>query len=106
MATRELPTFPSNLDHKYSVVLDGETITVEWHYNARASRWTIHLFDVEGTAIRHGIRLVTGIDLLQRITIATVPPGELTILDSTGADTEPDADTLGSECLLRYVEAA
>lgn len=106
MAVRDLPTFPSNLDHRYNCVLDGETVIIEWHYNARAGRWTVHLFDVLGEPIRHGIRLVVGIDLLQRVTIDTCPPGTLEIVDTTGADTEPDANTLGEECKVRYTEAA
>ena len=105
MATRELPTFPSNLDHRYNVQLDGLTITFEWHYNRRADRWSIHLFDVDNIPIRHGVRLVTGIDLLQRVALATKPPGTLIVVDTTGADTEPDSDTLGNEARLRYAEA-
>jgi len=106
MATRELPVFPDNLDHRYSVVLDGETFILEWHYNARANRWNLHLADVNGNSIRYGMRLVVGTDLLQRIALASCPPGTLTVVDSTGADTEPDSDTLGNECKVRYVEDA
>ncbi|KPK36969.1 MAG: hypothetical protein AMJ69_12790 [Gammaproteobacteria bacterium SG8_47] len=106
MATRELPVFQDNLDHRYSVVLDGETYILDWHYNARAHRWNLHLADVNGNSIRYGMRLVVGTDLLQRIALASCPPGTLTVVDSTGADTEPDSDTLGNECKVRYVEGA
>jgi len=105
MATRRLPTFAANLDHKYNLVLDGETFTLEWHYNARADRWTVHLFDAAGNAVRHGVRLVNYTDLLRRVALATKPPGSLDMVDTTGAETEPTAATLGSQTQLRYVEA-
>ena len=40
MATLNLPTFPANPDHKYNIVLDGVTVILEFHYNARADRWS------------------------------------------------------------------
>lgn len=106
MATFKLPIFVDNLDHKYNIVLDGETFTVEFHYNARADRWTIHVFDVEDVAVRHGVRLVEGIDLLQRVALATKPQGTLKIVDTTGLDTEPNSVTLGAQSQLRYIEAS
>lgn len=106
MAVRQLPLFPSNLDHVYNVQLDGLTTKIEWHYNARADRWSIHLYEIDDTPIRHGIRLVTGIDLLQRISTDNALPGSLEVVDTTGNDTESDADTLGEECQVRYTEGA
>lgn len=104
MATRRLPTFRTNLDHRYNVVLDGETFIIEWHYNARADRWTTHWFDITDTPIRHGVRLVVMEDLLRRVALETKPAGSINVVDTTGADTEPDADSLGVECQVRYVE--
>ncbi len=107
MATLRLPTFRENLDHKYNLILDAETFTIEYHYNARADRWIVHVFDVEDVAVRHGVRLVVGgIDLLRRVALATKPQGEITIVDTTGNDTEPDLTTLGEEPQVRYTEAA
>ena len=106
MATLLLPTFRTNLDHKYNLILDNETFTLEYHYNARADRWIMHVFDIEDVPVRHGVRLVVGIDLLRRVTLATKPQGEITIVDTTGADIEPDLNTLGEEPQVRYTEAA
>ena len=105
MATRRLPTFRTNLDHRYNVILDGDTFIIEFHYNRRADRWTIHVFDVTETPVRHGVRLVVLTDLLRRVALATKPAGSLDVVDTTGVDTEPDGDTLGVETQLRYVEA-
>lgn len=105
MATRRLPTFRTNRDHRYNVVLDGQTYIVEWHYNARADRWTTHWLDVTETPVRYGVRLTVSDDLLKRVALATKPPGSLNIIDTTGLDTEPDGDTLGEQTQLRYVEA-
>ena len=105
MATRRLPTFKANLDHQYNVVLDGEQFTIEWHYNRRADRWTTHWYDVTETVIRHGVRLVTYSDLLRRVALGTKPQGSVDVVDTTGADTEPDSATLGLETQVRYVEA-
>lgn len=107
MTTLKLPTFRENLDHKYNIVLDGGTVILEFHYNRRAARWSVHFFDVETAAIRHGVRLVVGLeDLLGRVALATKPPGNFRVVDTTDADTEPDGDTLGVESQFRYVEEA
>jgi hypothetical protein len=107
MATLRLPTFKDDPDHRYNIQLDGQTFFLEFHYNERADRWSLHLFDITDTPIRHGIRLASGaFNLLQRIALATKPPGSLFVIDTTGADTEPDGDTLGVETQLRYTEEA
>jgi hypothetical protein len=106
MTTYRLPVFPADADHKYNIQLDGETFTLEYHRNARANRWNVTVFDVENNPVKHGARLVNGIDLLQRVALGTKPAGKLTVVDTTGQELEPDADTLGDECQLRYVEEA
>jgi len=106
MTTYRLPTFATDPDHKYNIQLDGETFTLEFHRNARADRWNMTVLDVEQVPVRHGVRLVTGIDLLQRVALETKPPGELTVVDTTGAHTEPTETSLGQECQLRYIEEA
>lgn len=105
MGLRRLPTFASNRDHRYNVVLDGETFIFEFHYNARADRWTVHVFDVTETPVRHGVRLVLMDDLLRRVALETKPAGSLNVVDTTGADIEPDGETLGVETQVRYAEA-
>lgn len=105
MATLRLPTFRANLDHQYNITLDGETFTLEFHFNARANRWNMSIFDAENNAVRHGIRLVIGFDLLRLVALATKPQGTLTMVDTTGADIEPDSATFGVETQLRYTEA-
>ncbi len=106
MTTFRLPTFAADRDHKYNIQLDGETFTLEFHLNARADRWNMTVLDVENVPVRNGVRLVTGIDLLQRVALETKPTGELTVVDSTGNETEPTETTLGEECQLRYIEEA
>ena len=105
MATLKLPVFPTDYDHKYNIVLDGETVILEFHYNARADRWSVHFYDATNTAIRYGVRLVNGIDLLQRVAKETKLPGVFTMVDTTNDDLEPTAATLGNELQLRYEEA-
>lgn len=104
MATLRLPVFRTNRDHKYNIVFDGVTVTLEFHYNARADRWALHMFDIANAAIRHGIRLAEGFNLMRRIALDTKPPGELRIVDTTGQGTEADGDTFGVDVQLRYVE--
>ena len=105
MSTLKLPVF-TDTDYKYNIQLDGETFTLEFHYNSRADRWNLTVFDVEDEPVKHGARLVIDIDLLQRVALETKPAGELTVVDTTEDDLEPDSDTLGDQCQLRYVEAA
>lgn len=105
MSTLRMPTFPANLDHKYNVVLDGETFVVEFHYNARADRWTTSWFDATNTPVRHGVRLVNYTDLLRRVALASKPAGSVDVVDTTGSGIEPTGATFGVEADLRYVEA-
>lgn len=105
MATRRLRTFRTNPDHRYDVVLGGQTYIIEWRYNARADRWTTNWYDVTNTPIRHGVRLVVLNDILRRVALATKPTGSVDVLDTTGVGTEPDADTLGEQVQVRHVEA-
>jgi hypothetical protein len=106
MTTLNLPVFPADPDYRYNIQLDGGTYILEFHLNARADRWNLSIFDVENQPIRTGVRLVTGIDLLGHVASLRKPPGKLTVVDTTGQDLEPNAETLGDECLLRYIEEA
>jgi hypothetical protein len=106
MTTYNLPTFIADPDHKYDIQLDGETFNLIFHYNARADRWNVDVLDVEDSAIKHGVRLVTGIDLLQRVASEDKPAGELTVVDTTSNELEPINETLGEQCQLRYIEEA
>lgn len=106
MATVQLPTFRALPDHKYNIVLDSETFILEFHLNKRTNRWSLHIFDVENVPVKHGIRLVEGIDLIRRSAAANRPPGELRVVDLTGQYIEPTQETLGVDVSLRYVEAA
>lgn len=105
MATLQLPVFRDNFDHSYDILLDGETFTLEFHYNARADRWSLSVFDTANAAVRHGVRLVNFTDILRRVALATKPQGPLNLVDTTGTDTEPNSATFGEEVKLRYVEA-
>lgn len=106
MTTYRLPTFTADPDHKYDIQLDGETFNLAFHYNARADRWGVSLFDVEENPVKHGARLVTGIDLLQRVASEAKPLGQLTVVDTTENELEPTNETLGQQCQLRYIEEA
>ena len=105
MSTLRLPVFPAEPDYRYAIQLDGETFTLEHHYNARADRFNVHVFDAAGDAVKHGARLVNGTDLLELVALDTKPPGQLTVVDTTEAELEPTLATLGEECQLRYIEA-
>lgn len=97
--------FAGDLDYKYNIQLDGVTTILEFHYNARADRWSMHVLDIENNAIRHGVRLVVGLDdLLSRVALDTKPPGNLKVVDSSGNDYEPTLETLGVQAKLKYVE--
>lgn len=106
MTTYRLPTFAEDTDYKYNIQLDGETFTLDFHYNARADRWNMSVLDVEQNPVKYGARLVIDIDLLQRVALGTKPAGQLTVVDTTGNDTEPTQATFGEECQLRYIEEA
>ena len=87
--------------------LDGTdyVLTFDWHQ--RVGRGVLHLADADGVPIRTGMVLNLGTALLGGSLDPRRPPGELVVVDATGArDVDPGFGDLGSRFLLAYADRA
>lgn len=87
--------------------LEGRVYTFTFDWNDRCQLWMLHLYDVNGVAIRTGIMLTTGTSLLWRIVNPRRPPGALVVVDLTDAeDKNPGLNDLGTRFVLTYFTLA
>lgn len=106
MATLDIPTTRDFIEYRQTSKLDGRVFVFLFKRNVRDNSWVFDLFEEDGTPIRHGVKLVTGFPLLERVVLNTRPDGEFYVVDTTGADLEPDQDNLGGDVSLTYDEGA
>ena len=50
-------------DQKFATTRNGRRVSIRMRYNPYADRWTFDL-SIDGDAVLHGRRIVTGVDLL------------------------------------------
>jgi hypothetical protein len=74
-------------------------ITLRWLENA--GKWYMRLKGISTDEDFVGIALVGGVNLLRPFAITTL--GALYVVDTTGANLDPDFDTLGVTHILYYV---
>lgn len=90
--------------------LDGTDYTLTFTWSQRDGHWHLDLADAEGGAIRSGMSLVPMVPLLRGLVDARRPPGELIVVDTSGAsDADPgfsDLGAPGARFVLAYVTAS
>jgi hypothetical protein len=106
MATIQIPTRTDLGLYRMQVDLDGETFIFDFQFNEREGAWYFDIADEAGNPIRSGIKVVTGFPLTRLIRDLRWRGGVLVAVDTTGQSREAVIDTLGSEVVLTYVEAA
>lgn len=90
-----------------TTALDGVdyVLTFDWHQ--RMGRWALSIADASNDPIRVGMILNGRTQLLRGVVDARRPPGELTVVDTTGAyDLDPGWSDLGGRFVLAYYDAA
>jgi hypothetical protein len=103
-----VPCTPGGISSwRQRTALDGRDYTLAFRWNQRDGHWYLDLATSLGVAIRSGMMLATSIPLLAGLTTTARPPGELVIVDTTGAvDLDPGFADLGSRFVLAYFTAA
>lgn len=96
----DVPHFDVDVD------LDGSAFKLELRWNERGAAWHLSIYDAGGNRLVANQRVVVGRGLLERRADARLPPGEMFALDTTGADQDPGADSLGNRVTLVYVSAS
>jgi hypothetical protein len=93
-------------DFVQRTTLDGREYVLRFRWSQRAGAWTFDLADADGAPIRCGLGLRASYRLLRGVIDARRPPGELFLIDATGALADPGFDDLGTRHELYYVAAA
>lgn len=102
----EIPIRQEGPHFGFATELDGVSYGLSFRWNDRVGQWVLDVLDGEGTVVVSGIRVVLDTPLLFRYQgRASIPPGELIAVDSTGGSTEADLEDLGRRVLLYYLSA-
>lgn len=105
MATIQIP-LRSDLDAwEITVDLDGRTYNFEFAWNGRGEFWSLIIRNDVQQELVAGIPLRVNSDLLGRFVRDDLPPGVLTLFDTSGAELEAAKGDLGGRCVLLYQEA-
>jgi hypothetical protein len=87
--------------------LDGEFFSFRMKFNSRSQTWMLDVGDITGASAVHGLRVVTGVDVLAPYHyLTTVPPGQLFVVDLSGQYREPGRTSFREDHELRYRPAA
>lgn len=87
--------------------MDGAFFGLSTRWNSRAQSWYIDLSDADGNVLVGGVRLVTGVPLLNRFGArGNFPAGALVAVDTSGEGLPASYTDLGTRVRLFYIEAA
>ena len=105
MATIQIP-LRNDLDaFDFNVALDGRTFNFEIQWNTRSSVWSLIVRNDSQVELIGGVPLVVNSDLLGRFVNVALPPGVLTLFDTSGQNAECGKEDLGVRCVLLYQES-
>lgn len=82
--------------------LDGIFYGFRLVFVQRSKRWFFDILQDDGTPINEGMAMSTGTDLLGPFGSGKFPPGQLFILDTTGADRDATLHDLRGDHRLIY----
>src|SRR4030066_242844 len=81
--------------YDYSITLDGTEYRITVQYRERQDRWYLSLYSAADEPIILGLKLMADRYLLAPYVMAALPPGDLLLLDTTGAGVQCGFDDLG-----------
>ena len=85
--------------------LDGQWYGVRALWNAPGQAWHLYLTASDGTDLLIGKAIRVGVDMLSQHVGASLPPGALVAVDTTGRGIDPGRTELGGRVVLVYVTA-
>lgn len=103
MAAFVIPCTPGLLDYSMSIKLSGSTYRLRFRWNSRQERWLMDIGDDAGL-ILSSLVLNVGIALFRRYQSTRLPPGDLIVVDTTGANLEAGINDLGVRVQPIYSE--
>lgn len=107
MATSVLPVKAGAPFQTFQVDLEGRAFTLALAWNERVSAWNLNLYDVLGAPLLLGRRLDLGCRVLPKRRPASMPPGEVLVVDVAEGG-GPGLEDFGQDArvLLVYVDVA
>jgi len=106
MSVLRLPVDGNDANFDVRFDLDGAEYRLGLRFNDRDQSWFFDMFDISGTLIRSGVKLVPNFPLNRQIADEIAPPGFLLLVDTRPDDERapPNQSELGTEVLLTYVD--
>ena len=93
-------------ESEVSVKLEGVVYTFRLRWNVRSGAWFLDLRDANDEVLFAGRKLVVDWVLSGwRDTDPRLPPGRLLAYDTSGQQTDPTLDDLGTRVVLEYWES-
>ena len=91
----------SNPLYSMQVTLNNAQYKLSFKWSENESAWYMDIDGLSDTSIAlHGLRLVGGLDLLEPHAIVEL--GQLWLVDLSGANRDPDFDTIQTDFVLYY----
>jgi|ADGO01.1.fsa_nt_gi hypothetical protein len=106
MALQIIRTDPELSSYTQRTVLDGREYILGFQWNQRAEKWSLSIYDQDGSPIALGLKLVANFPVTRRITDSRGPFGTIFPLDTSGEGRDPGLRDLGRRVLLVYLEAS
>lgn len=98
--------FQCELEAPISSQASSQTYTFEFIWNDRDQSWYCQIGDSQENLLAGSVRVVLGKSLFGRYVNPNLPPGQFTVIDTTGQDQDAGLADLGSRVQVWYVTAA
>lgn len=105
MAYLEMPVRSDSPAYFFQIALEKVFYNFDFNWNERGNYWVMSIADQSQNPLISGIKLVSGIDLLEKYKIEGLPTGSFFILDTTGKNTDPNKDNFAVTHFLIYRES-
>ena len=89
--------------HEYTVDLGEVEYTYTLTYQERQDAWYLDLYDADGESLLLGKRLTVNTAPLWRYRGDSMPAGQIVVVDTSGADSDPTYEDLGHRVRLAWV---
>ena len=100
-----LPVYAYMADHRYPITLSGEEFILRWYWLDRTASWYLNIYEVDGTEIATGIRVVVNFSLLKFRSDPRLPAGAMMAFDRSRANLDPEEQLdLGDRVVVLYYE--
>jgi len=86
------------------VTLDGGVYSLDFHWNTRLGAWFVDVLDADGEVLVAGRRCVVDNILLGQFEHLEIPPGILTVFDTSRRLAPPVLDDFGTRVLMLYFD--